>query len=214
MNPRNNRQLAVIFASTINGECPIARPPFNQPPRRPVDSDGPRVNEQIRVPKIRLIDENGEMAGVVTVSEGIRRAEAAGLDLVEVSPNAEPPVCKILNYGKYKYELQKKAAEAKKKQKVIEIKEIKIRPTIEDHDYEVKLRAARKFLDNEDKVKVTLRLRGREMAHVDLALQVLTRFKTDLADTAKVEQEPKMEGKQAIMMLVPAKNAAAPAKAE
>jgi translation initiation factor IF-3 len=154
------------------------------------------------------------MAGVVTVSEGIRRAEAAGLDLVEVSPNAEPPVCKILNYGKYKYELQKKAAEAKKKQKVIEIKEIKIRPTIEDHDYEVKLRAARKFLDNEDKVKVTLRLRGREMAHVDLALQVLTRFKTDLADTAKVEQEPKMEGKQAIMMLVPAKNAAAPAKAE
>ena len=154
------------------------------------------------------------MAGVVTVSEGIRRAEAAGLDLVEVSPNAEPPVCKILNYGKYKYELQKKAAEAKKKQKIIEIKEIKIRPTIEDHDYEVKLRAARKFLDNEDKVKVTLRLRGREMAHVDLALQVLTRFKTDLADTAKVEQEPKMEGKQAIMMLVPAKNVAVPAKAE
>ena len=154
------------------------------------------------------------MVGVVTVSEGIRRAEAAGLDLVEVSPNAEPPVCKILNYGKYKYELQKKAAEAKKKQKIIEIKEIKIRPTIEDHDYEVKLRAARKFLDNEDKVKVTLRLRGREMAHVDLALQVLTRFKTDLADTAKVEQEPKMEGKQAIMMLVPAKNVAVPAKAE
>ena len=187
---------------------------MNTPPPRRTD-DGPRVNEQIRVPKIRLVDENGEMAGVVTVQEGIRRAEAAGLDLVEVSPNAEPPVCKILNYGKYKYELQKKAAEAKKKQKVIEIKEIKIRPTIEDHDYEVKIRAAKKFLDNEDKVKVTLRLRGREMAHIDLALQVLTRFKTDLADVAKVEQEPKMEGKQAIMMLVPAKAVpSVPAKAE
>ena len=124
------------------------------------------------------------MVGVVTVQEGLRRAEEAGLDLVEVSPNAEPPVCKILNYGKYKYELQKKAAEAKKKQKVIEIKEIKIRPTIEDHDYEVKIRAAKKFLENEDKVKVTLRLRGREMAHIDLALQILTRFKGDLVDIA------------------------------
>lgn len=178
----------------------------NLPPRRPSDSDGTRINEQIRVPKIRLVDENGEMVGVVTVQEGIRRAEAAGLDLVEVSPNAEPPVCKILNYGKYKYELQKKANEARKKQKVIEIKEIKIRPTIEDHDYEVKLRAAKKFLENEDKVKVTLRLRGREMAHVDLALKVLTRFKSDLAELSKVEQEPKMEGKQAIMMLIPAKS--------
>lgn len=189
----------------------------NLPPRRP-ENDGPRVNEQIRIPKIRLVDENGEMVGVVTVQEGLRRAEAAGLDLVEVSPAAEPPVCKILNYGKYKYEMQKKAAEARKKQKVIEIKEIKIRPGIEQHDYEVKLRAAKKFLENEDKVKVTLRLRGREMAHIDLALQVLTRFKADLAEVAKVEQEPKMEGKQAIMMLVPAKVApsagGAPAKTE
>lgn len=150
------------------------------------------------------------MAGVVTVQEGIRRAEAAGLDLVEVSPNAEPPVCKILNYGKYKYELQKKAAEAKKKQKVIEIKEIKIRPTIEDHDYGVKLKNAIRFLEDEDKVKVTLRLRGREMAHIDLAMQVLQRFKTDLAEIAKVEQEPKLEGRQAVMMLVPAKTTAAP----
>lgn len=183
----------------------------NLPPRRP-ENDGPRVNEQIRIPKIRLVDENGEMVGVVTVQEGLRRAEAAGLDLVEVSPGAEPPVCKILNYGKYKYEMQKKANEARKKQKIIEIKEIKIRPTIEDHDYEVKVRAAKKFLENEDKVKVTLRLRGREMAHVDLALQVLARFKADLVEFAKVEQEPKMEGKQAIMMLVPAK--AAPPKAE
>ncbi len=170
------------------------------------------MNEQIRIPKIRLVDENGEMVGIVTIQEGLRRAEEAGLDLVEVSPGAEPPVCKILNYGKYKYELQKKAAEAKKKQKVIEIKEIKIRPTIEEHDYEVKLRAAKKFLENEDKVKVTLRLRGREMAHIDLAMQVLQKFKADLVEVSKVEQEPKMEGRQAIMMLVPAK--AVPAKAE
>lgn len=187
----------------------------NLPPRRQVDPDGPRVNEQIRVPKIRLIDENGEMVGVVTVQEGMRRADAAGLDLVEVSPNAEPPVCKILNYGKYKYEMQKKANEARKKQKVTEVKELKIRPGIEQHDYEVKLKAAKRFLEDEDKVKVTLRLRGREMAHIDLALQVLQRLKADLAEFAKVEQEPKMEGKQAIMMLVPAKAApAAPAKAE
>lgn len=186
------------------------------PPRR--TDDGPRVNEQIRIPKIRLVDENGEMVGVVTVQEGLRRAEAAGLDLVEVSPGAEPPVCKILNYGKYKYEMQKKANEARKKQKVIEVKEIKIRPTIGDHDYEVKLRNAKRFLEDEDKVKVTLRLRGRELAHQDLALQVLHRFKADLSELAKVEQEPKMEGKQAIMMLVPAKAAvaapAAPAKTE
>lgn len=170
------------------------------------------MNEQIRAPKIRLVDENGEMVGVVTVPEGLRRAEEAGLDLVEISPNAEPPVCKILNYGKFKFEQQKKAAEAKKKQKVVEIKEIKIRPGIEQHDYEVKLKAARKFLDNEDKVKVTLRLRGREMAHQDLAMQVLTRFKGDLLDIAKVELEPKMEGKQAVMMMIPSKAPAAAPK--
>lgn len=177
------------------------------PPRRPSDADGPRVNEQIRSPKIRLVDADGEMVGVVTVPEGLRRAEEAGLDLVEISPNAEPPVCKILDYGKYKYEQQKKANEAKKKQKVIEIKEIKIRPGIEQHDYDVKLKAARRFLEGEDKVKVTLRLRGREMAHQDLAMQVLTRFKEDLLDLSKVELEPKMEGRQAIMMLVPSKPA-------
>lgn len=187
------------------GDYPIARPPSSLPPRRPVDADGPRVNEQIRLPKIRLIDENGEMVGVVSIQEALRRADEAGLDLVEVSPNADPPVCKILNYGKYKYEQQKKAAEARKKQKVIEVKEIKIRPSIEDHDYEVKLRAAKRFLEDEDKVKVTLRLRGREMAHQDLAMQVLQRFKADLAELSKVEQEPRMEGRQAIMMLIPSK---------
>jgi translation initiation factor IF-3 len=145
------------------------------------------------------------MIGVVTVPEGLRRAEEAGLDLVEISPNAEPPVCKILNYGKFKFEQQKKASEAKKKQKVVEIKEIKIRPGIEQHDYEVKLKAAKRFLEAEDKVKVTLRLRGREMAHQDLAMQVLQRFKGDLTEMSKVELEPKMEGRQAVMMLIPFK---------
>lgn len=148
------------------------------------------------------------MVGVVTVAEGIRRAEAAGLDLVEVSPGAEPPVCKILDYGKYKYELQKKASEARKKQKVVDIKELKLRPGIEEHDYGVKLKAARRFLEDEDKVKVTLRFRGREMAHQGLALQVMHRLRDDLADISKVEQAPKMEGKQAIMVLIPDKNAA------
>ncbi len=149
------------------------------------------------------------MVGVVTVNEGIRRAELVGLDLVEVSPGAEPPVCKILDYGKYKYEMQKKANEARKKQKVVEIKELKIRPGIEEHDYGVKLKAARRFLEDEDKVKVTLRFRGREMAHQDLALQVMHRLRDDLADISKVEQAPKMEGKQAIMVLIPDKNLAA-----
>lgn len=148
------------------------------------------------------------MVGVVTVNEGIRRAELVGLDLVEVSPGAEPPVCKILDYGKYKYELQKKASEARKKQKIVDIKELKIRPGIEEHDYGVKLKAARRFLEDEDKVKVTLRFRGREMAHQDLALQVMHRLRDDLADISKVEQAPKMEGKQAIMVLIPDKNAA------
>jgi translation initiation factor IF-3 len=153
-----------------------------------------------------LIDENGEMVGVVTVAEGIRRAEEAGLDLVEVSPNAEPPVCKILDFGKFKYEMQKKANEARKKQKVVEVKELKMRPTIGDHDYEVKLKAAKRFLEDGDKVKATLRFRGREMAHQELALQVLHRFKDDLAEYCKVEQLPKMEGRQAIMILVPDKS--------
>lgn len=128
-------------------------------------------------------------------------AEEAGLDLVEVSPNAEPPVCKILDYGKYKYEMQKKANEARKNQKTVDVKEVKIRPRIEDHDYAVKLRAAQRFLENGDKVKVTLRFRGREMAHQDLALNVMRRFRDDLTQFSKVDQEPKMEGRQAIMML-------------
>lgn len=165
------------------------------------DTGGVRINEDIRADKIRLIDDAGEMRGVMSVREALILAEEAGLDLVEVSPNADPPVCKILDFGKFKYEQQKKAAEARKKQKVIEVKEIKIRPTIEDHDYGVKLRSARKFLENGDKVKVTLRFRGREMSHQELGMDLLRRMKADLADVSKVEQEPKMEGRQVMMVL-------------
>ena len=147
------------------------------------------------------------MLGVMSVAAGIEAAEEVGLDLIEVSPNAKPPVCKILDYGKYKYEQQKKAAEARKKQKTVDVKEIKVRPNIEDHDYGVKMKAARRFLTNEDKVKVTLRFRGREMAFKDQAAQLLVRIKEDLADLSKVEFEPKMEGRQMIMILAPDKTA-------
>ena len=165
--------------------------------------DGPRVNNEIQAMKIRLIDEKGEMVGVVGLREGLQMAEEAGLDLVEVSPNAEPPVCKIADYGKYKYEAQKKANEARKKQKVIEVKEIKMRPGIDDHDYEVKMRAMKKFLDTGDKVKVTLRFRGREMVHQDIGMNVLKRVREELDPMAKVEQLPKMEGRQMTMVLAP-----------
>lgn len=144
----------------------------------------------------------------MSVGEAVKVAEEVGLDLVEVSPNAEPPVCKILDFGKYKYEQQKKAAEARKKQKTVDVKEIKVRPNIEDHDYGVKIKAARKFLNNEDKVKVTLRFRGREMAHKDLASKLLDRIRDDLADLSKVEFHPKMEGRQMVMILAYDKTAA------
>ncbi|TWB75350.1 translation initiation factor 3 (bIF-3) [Nitrospirillum amazonense] len=143
------------------------------------------------------------MVGVVSLRDALIAAEEAGLDLVEVSPNAEPPVCKILDYGKFKYEAQKKAAEARKKQKIIEVKEIKLRPNIDDNDYDVKMRSARRFLEEGDKVKVTMRFRGREMAHQDLGMNVLVRVKDFLEDLAKVEQMPKLEGKQMIMILAP-----------
>ena len=143
------------------------------------------------------------MAGVVSVPEALKMAEEAGLDLVEVSPNADPPVCKILDYGKYKYEQQKKAAEARKKQKTVDVKEVKIRPGIEKHDYEVKMRNARRFLEGGDKVKVTMRFRGREMAHQDIGMGVLRKMKEELADVSKPELEPKLEGRQMIMVLGP-----------
>ena len=146
----------------------------------PSRNDGPRVNHQINVPQVRLVREDGSMVGVVTTREAISMAADAGLDLVEVSPNAAPPVCKILDLGKFKYEEQKRKNEARKKQKVIEVKEIKLRPGIDIHDYEVKMRAVHRFLEEGDKVKVTMRFRGREMAHQELGVKVLDRVKADL----------------------------------
>ena len=157
----------------------------------------------IRVPNVRLIDEEGEQVGVVTTEDARERAANAGMDLVEVSPNADPPVCKIIDYGKLKYEQQKKKNEARKKQKVIEVKEIKFRPNIDQHDYEVKMRSMHKFIDEGDKVKVTLRFRGREMAHQELGMDVLKRVRDEMDDKAKVEQHPSMEGRQMTMVLAP-----------
>jgi translation initiation factor IF-3 len=164
-----------------------------------------RINENIEGHEVRLVDENGEMAGVVSLSEALQRAEAAGLDLVEVSPNATPPVCKILDYGKFKYEAQKKANAARKKQKVIDVKEIKMRPNIDDNDYNIKMRKIQEFLSEGDKVKVTLRFRGRELAHQDLAMGLLERVRDELGEQAKIEQFPRMEGRQMIMIMAPPK---------
>ncbi|WP_232818344.1 translation initiation factor IF-3 [Elioraea thermophila] len=169
----------------------------------PPTREGPRVNEEIRIPQVRLIGPDGEMIGVVPTREALWRAREMGLDLVEISPNADPPVCKILDFGKYKYEQQKKKSEARKKQKIVEVKEIKIRPNIDDHDYDVKMRQAKGFIQEGDKVKVTLRFRGRELAHIDLGMKVLERVKNELEPIAKVEQMPRMENKQMIMVLTP-----------
>jgi translation initiation factor IF-3 len=157
----------------------------------------------IRVPEIRLIDQDGENAGVVTPAAAIEMAEEVGLDLVEISPGANPPVCKIMDFGKFKYEQQKKAVEAKKKQKIIEIKEVKFRPNIDTHDYEVKMRSVSKFIGEGDKVKVTLRFRGREMAHLELGRELLERIAVDIEPIAKIESMPKMEGRQMIMVVTP-----------
>ncbi len=165
--------------------------------------EGPRANEQIDAPEIRLIDYTGDNLGVVPIGEALARAEEVGLDLVEISPNAEPPVCKILDYGKLKYEEQKKRNVARKKQKIIEVKEIKMRPNIDVHDYDFKMRAIHRFLGEGDKVKVTMRFRGREMAHQEIGMQVLERVRGDLEELAKVEQTPKMEGRQMTMVMVP-----------
>ena len=152
---------------------------------------------------MRCIDPDGEQLGVLDTFDAIRKAEDFGLDLVEVQPNSDPPVCKILDYGKFKYEAQKRANEARKKQKIIEVKEIKLRPNIDEHDYQVKMRNVQKFLNSGDKVKVTLRFRGREMAHQELGANVLTRVREETDEFAKVEAMPKMEGRQMIMVLAP-----------
>jgi translation initiation factor IF-3 len=165
--------------------------------------EGPRVNEEIRVPQVRLIDQDGEMVGVMSSREALIRAYDVGLDLLEISPNAVPPVVKITDYGKFKYEQQKKANEARKRQKVVELKEVKVRPNIDDHDYEVKMRSMKSFIEDGDKVKVTLRFRGREMAHQDLGLKVLERIRTELGEAIKVEQMPRLENRQMVMVLAP-----------
>jgi translation initiation factor IF-3 len=164
---------------------------------------GPRTNEGIDTPEIQLIDVSGENVGVVEIEDALARASEAGLDLVEISPNTNPPVCKILDYGKYKYQAQKKAAEARKKQRTVEIKEIKMRPNIDTHDYDVKMRSMNRFFEEGDKVKVTLRFRGREMAHQDLGTQLLNKVKDDTIEIAKVESEPRLEGRQMVMVLAP-----------
>ena len=169
----------------------------------PPVKDGPRINEDIRVPRVLLIDQNGEKQGVMPTSSALEAAEEAGLDLVEIVPNADPPVCKILDYGKFKFQEQKKKNEARKRQKTVEIKEIKLRPNIDTHDYEVKAKAMHRFFEEGDKVKVTLRFRGRELAHQELGMAVLVRVRDDLDEVAKVEQMPKMEGRQMVMVVAP-----------
>ncbi|SIN68638.1 translation initiation factor IF-3, partial [Parasphingorhabdus marina DSM 22363] len=175
------------------------------PPRRPTPpvKGGPRFNELIISDKVRVIDDKGENLGVMNTSEAIERAKDVGLDLVEVSPNAQPPVAKYLDVGKFKYEAQKKANAARKTQKVQDVKEIKMRPNIDNHDYMVKMKNVNKFIDNGDKVKVTLRFRGREMSHQQLGMQLLERVQEDMKETAKVEAYPKLEGRQMLMVLSP-----------
>jgi translation initiation factor IF-3 len=176
---------------------------IRRPQGAPVPMNGPRFNEFIVSPKVRVIDQDGENLGVMYTREAMEQAQSVGLDLVEVSPNADPPVAKFLDVGKFKYEAQKKANLARKSQKTQEIKEIKMRPNIDDHDYDTKMKKVFEFLEEGDKVKVTMRFRGREMAHGELGMAVLRRVQEQTADTAKVEAHPRMEGRQMLMVLAP-----------
>ncbi len=169
----------------------------------PKKDDGPRINDEITAKEVRLVDAEGEMKGVVSLSDAIELAEESGLDLVEVSPNADPPVCKILDYGKYKYEQQKKANQARKKQKTVDVKEVKMSPRIEKNDYEVKMRNAKKFLENGDKVKVSMRFRGREMAHQDIGRELFDKMIEEFGELITIELKPKFEGRQMIMIVAP-----------
>jgi len=199
--PLRAGRMASIFRALNRRRNPaIARRPHNAPPSR---ETGPRINDRIRAPEIRLIGADGENVGVVTPLRAMQLAAEAGLDLVEISPTAVPPVCKIMDFGKFKYEQQKREAEARKKQKIIEIKEIKFRPGTDDHDYDVKMRSVLKFLEEGDKVKITLRFRGREMAHQELGMELLNRVAADVNEQGKIEQMPKLEGRQMVMMISP-----------
>ena len=161
------------------------------------------MNQDIRAPRVLLIDQNGEKQGIMPLSAALEAAEEAGMDLVEIVATADPPVCKILDYGKFRFQEQKKKAEARKRQKVVELKEIKLRPNIDTHDYEVKAKAMHRFFEEGDKVKVTLRFRGREMAHPELGMKLLNKVQADFDEVAKVEYAPRMEGRQMIMILAP-----------
>ncbi|GIL02216.1 MAG: translation initiation factor IF-3 [Alphaproteobacteria bacterium] len=177
---------------------------IRRPHRAPAPvKEGPRANHEIRVPRVQLIDAEGQNRGILNTDEAVALAAEAGLDLVEIAPNNDPPICKLLDLGKYKYQTQKKAAEQRKKQKTQEVKEIKMRPNIDTHDYEVKMRSVKKFLEEGDKVKLTMRFRGREMAHQEIGLQVLMRARDEIATISKVESEPRMEGRQMMMVVAP-----------
>jgi translation initiation factor IF-3 len=182
---------------------PPRRPTINRGATPPQKEEGHRINHRIEVREVRLIGSDGQNIGVVPTRQALMMAEEANLDLVEISPDARPPVAKILDYGKFKYQEQKKASEARRKQKVIEIKEIKMRPMIDDHDYDVKMKAIRRFFEDGDKVKITLRFRGREMAHQELGHKLLDRVRKDTGEFAKVEAEPRFEGRQIVMVLAP-----------
>ncbi len=190
---------ACLQYETTEENTTIRRPFKTDAPTK----DGPRSNREIRIPKVQLINEEGTNLGVIATEDALKMAEDAGLDLVEISPNAEPPVCKILDLGKLKFANQKKAAEARRKQKIVEVKEIKMRPNIDTHDYEVKMKAMNRFFDDGDKVKVTLKFRGREMAHQELGMKLLMQVKEDTVEIAKVEAEPRLEGRQMMMVLAP-----------
>ncbi len=194
--------LIVEHASATEDTKPIARRPHHAPPQR---DTGPRVNERITAPEIRLIGPDGQNVGIVHPERGIELAHESGLDLVEISPTATPPVCKVMDYGKFKYERQKRESEARKKQKIIEVKEVKFRPNTDSHDFDVKMRNVMRFLSNGDKVKVTMRFRGREMAHQNLGLAVLDRVAETVGLAGKVEIMPKLEGRQMVMVIGPSK---------
>ena len=188
-----------VCLPTTQEKATIRRPFRAQAPSK----EGPRINEDIRVPAVQLIDDKGENHGTVPIERALQIATEAGLDLGEISPNQSPPVAKILDYGRFKYQAQMKATEARKKQKTIEIKEIMMRPNIDTHDYQVKMRSVRRFFEEGDKVKVTLRFRGREMAHLELGMKLLDRVKEETLPIAKVEAEPRLEGRQMTMVLAP-----------
>lgn len=196
---RHQSKGVVAVGGSESGDDYIARRPIQSAPTR----DGPRINEMIDESSVLLIDAEGEKRGVIPTVDAMRMAEEAGLDLVEVSPNSKPPVCKLLDFGKFKFQAQKKANEARKKQKTVEVKEIKMRPNIDTHDYDVKMKSMLRFFEEGDKVKVTLRFRGREMAHQELGMQLLNKVKEQVEEISKVEAYPRLEGRQMVMVLAP-----------